>query len=140
MLVLSLAFAQVFLITSRAKKLDEDDVIKINKKIGLVDKEDGTKMLLKSAFKFAGLGLNRYVWQNTKVAMAITKNLKILLRRVKGKHLFVNILQENGNSSSMNADIAKISLTSSIDINVPTKELLAVEKKSSFVLVAAAFR
>jgi len=61
MLVLSLAFAQVFLITSRAKKLDEDDVIKINKKIGLVDKEDGTKMLLKSAFKFAGLGLNRYV-------------------------------------------------------------------------------
>lgn len=72
--------------------------------------------------------------------MAITKNLKILLRRVKGKRLFVDILQENGNSSSMNADIAKISLTSSIDINVPTKELLAVEKKSSFVLVAAAFR
>ena len=74
------------------------------------------------------------------MAVAITKNLKILLRRVKGKHLFVNIIQENGNSSSMNADIAKISLTSSIDINVPTKELLAVEKKSSFVLVAAAFR
>ena len=35
--------------------------------------------------------------------------------------------------------ITKISLTSSIDTNVPTKDLLAVETKSSFALVVGTF-
>ena len=39
-----------------------------------------------------------------------------------------------------NDNIAKISLTSPIDINVPTRVLLtAVETKSSFVLMAGTF-
>ena len=42
-------------------------------------------------------------------------------------------------SKESEGGIAKISLTSSIDINVITKDVLVVQRKSSFVLVVSTF-